>query len=194
MSKLHRRAVLTGSALSARVSQWTQRGVLKSLQAGAIDMNNVLTNTATLSPTVDPNNALLIKVGQSTVTSTIDGEASSRVAFTSGTTITAVVNVALPSASPTHFYVIEFVPGIVKSIQRNVIVLNGVAANTSAVNPVDVTKSALFSLGYNYATGANDDWTFHPTLVLTSATVVTASCGQATSFAVTPGFQLAEFY
>lgn len=194
MSKLHRRAVLTGSALSARVSQWTQRGVLKSLQAGVIDLNNVLTNTATLSPTVDPNNSLLLFLGQTIASTSPNTSLYARLAFTSGTTITATNLVSAAVTQLSSFLVVEFVPGVIKTVQRNTILLNGVTSNTAAITPaMTLSKTLATALGFTYDS-ASFDASFLPKLVVTSGTVLTATTGTAPFFDVTIGYQLAEFY
>lgn len=187
MSTLHRRAVLTGSAHSSLVSQWTQRGFIKSIQRGTITLTGVSTNTATVT-VVDVNNATLRWLGQTYNTAAdFASQAFIRIDLTNATTVTATAgNTA--STGTVNFELVEYVPGILKSVQRGTIAVATTA--TATVTAVTVAKTQVDQLGWSTNQGAASSAAV-ASVVLTNATTVTATAVIGTQ---TIGYQVAEFY
>lgn len=194
MSKLlHRRRTQTGSVFDSRVSQWTQRSLVKAVQTVSIDLNGTLTNTATITA-VDLNNTLLFYLGQTSVGNSTNPSLFAVLVLTNATTVTATCNSNSGSTIPVNGLVLEFMPGVIKSVQRGTITVNSVTSNTATVTAVNVAKAALWMLGFSYATTSIDFATL-PKLALTNATTITATTGQSpAAFNVIASYQLAEFY
>jgi hypothetical protein len=192
MSGFRRRWPLTGSPLSSALARWTQPSGVKSVQRNTITITGATSNTATIT-SVDVSNARLRWLSE-TISNTADTGIKSlvRLALTNATTVTATVNTS-PGADSTivSFEVIEYFPGVIKSVQRGTIALAAVAGNTASINPVNTAKTELDFLGVNIDGSVNLVNTVR--LVLTSATVVTATMGTAEGN-TTVGYQVVEWY
>lgn len=182
---------MTGAGHSAIVSQWKQRGFIKSVQRGTITITTpALSNTATIAA-VDTGNARLILLGASNNdTGVHPGSIGIRIAFTNSTTITATKQQDNVDTGVVSFEVIEFVPGIIKSVQRGSITLNGVASNTSTITAVNTAKSQMDYFGTNLD---NADYLWCR-VALTNGTTVTGTRVGATGNISTVGWQVTEFY
>lgn len=100
-----------------------------------------------------------------------------------------------PSADPTNYK--PFGARAIKSIQRGVIVIVGVAnvTATATVSAVNTNKSTLAFLGFSTPNGGNPGQQFSR-LALTNATTVTATRAQANTGAqdVSVSWELVEYY
>ena len=114
------------------------------------------------------------------------------VTFTNTTTITATRTTTTGDACRTSYEVIEYWPGVLKSVQRGTITLSAVASNTATITAVDITKSVLVDLRYSTTELAVPN-TITTRVTLTNATTVTASRAVGTGTSVI-GYQVAEFY
>lgn len=183
---------LTGAGLAARVSQWTQRSFIKRIQRGTINMGTNASATATITA-VDLLNTKLRFLGYDTDSAggTFPNVTEVRLALTNATTITATRSSAA-STPIVSYEVTEFVPGVIRSIQRGSILVTGAAvANTATITAVVSAKAELEFLGWETTETTFDSraWAY---LVLTSDTVVTATrVGGAND--VTVGFQVVEW-
>lgn len=178
---------------SQPVSQWLRGGSLvKSVQRGTIAITGATSNTATIT-SVDTANTRLRLIGRIYD----DGGAGTgtnaqylvRIALTNATTVTASVNTSPGGSTCTvSFEVVEYVPGVVKSVQRGTVTIG---AGTATINAVNVSKAELDHLGLtdNAAALTSGGDT---RLTLTNATTVTVAAG-VTSAQVT-GYQVVEFY
>jgi len=184
------RTKLTGSPLSSMVAQWTQRSVIKSLQTNTIAIT-VTSNTRALSPAVDPSNCLLINLGW--IYDTVDTQSdayNARLTFTNATTITAT-RTAVVGTTTVTFLVIEFVPGVIKSIQQNTISV--ASSTTDTINPINVGKYHLANLGQTSTDISGAGAVFETALILTNSTTITATRGNNSGTTVV-GYRIAEFY
>lgn len=172
-------------------------GYVKSVQSGTIAIAAAsASNTATIT-SVDVNNAVLLFLGF-TVTNAFTRQDVSiaRLALTNATTITATRGLAAASGETitVSYMIVEFSPGLIKSVQQATIALSAVS-NTATITAVDTTKAVIIPLGMSSA-----DTTVSPTtdvtsfkLVLTNATTVTANHITAAAAAYTIGFTVVEF-
>ena len=184
-----RRSALTGSPLSSALAQWTQPGFVRSIQRATITITGATSATSTITA-VDISNAELHYLGRTynNNAGTCD-QALVRLTFTNPTTITASV-ITSPGADilTVSFEVIEYVPGVIKSIQRGTITQ---AAGTATILPVNLLKSHLDFLGNTSTVGA-PLIDVDGKMVLTNATTVTYSVGAAGT--QVGGYQVVEFY
>lgn len=184
MSILSGNRPLLGSTLFSRVGQWNQGSIIKSIQTGSIDLNGANSNTATITA-VDVSNALLLgnNYSNASVLKTSTKNFAS-ITLTNATTVTATRTDNDAAAMPVLFTVLEFQPGIFKSIQYG---NTGVSTTITAVN---TAKSVVWNLGFLGALAGDTIGTEWRSIVLTNATTVTVAGagGGALSFVV------AEFY
>lgn len=183
---------LTGSAESSRVAQWTQRGMIRSIQRGTITIANTTTsNTATINAVVTER-CRLRYVGASYDTDANMNNGNARLALTNATTITATRQFN-QNGTTVSYEITEYVPGVLRSVQRGTIALAGVASNTATVNAVVLLGSELTFTGFDSDDTTGDTGRYLPKGVLTNTTTVTATKGIATS-TCNVGYELAEFY
>lgn len=170
------------------VSQWLSvRGTtIRSVQRGTIAIAPAsASNTATItSVTVAHSRLRLLGYGISAAST--NDKLSARIVFTNATTITAVVNTATDVTVTVSFEVVEYWPGVVRSIQRGT-----VAGNTTAtIGAVRTETSEVDWLGGS-GSDANTNITTVGRVTLTNATTVTGtSAGGAND---TIGFQVVEW-
>lgn len=187
---MRRSRFLDGTLLTARTSQG--RSLIKSIQRGTITIANATaSNTATITA-VDPNNAIVHGLGN-----TVNEAPNSsfvRVTLTNSTTVTATRSGTV-SANTVNYEVIEYWPGLIKSVQRGTITLNSVTSATATITAVDTTKTMVEHLGASNtdASGGNGQlWL--TTLVLTNATTVTAAVNTAAANSPIVGYQVIEWF
>ena len=160
-----------------------QTKLFKSVQSGEITIGSASTsNTATLSTAVNTSNSLVLYQGMRTAgTSNTPDKQYARLDLTDGSTVTAYTNTADGSNTRiVRYAVVEFYPGIVKSIQKGT---NTIAAgSTSQTTTVSSVTTANSFVAWNGATTNNTDATYARDLecntaiaVLTNSTTLTFS-------------------
>lgn len=169
--------------------------IIASIQRGTVTLarGGAATATATITA-VNPQACILHRLGQTTEDPTTPTRASSpttfaRIDLTNATTVTATTDAAVLSDQVISFEVIEFLPGIIKSVQQGTIALSALS-NTATITAVNPAKSMLMFEG-EHGSGGFD--TRHAKIVLTNATTVTANY-LATGETTTVGFSVVEFY
>lgn len=189
---------LTGAGYTSRVAQWRQGSLIRSIQRATITVaNGALTNTATLSPAVVPGNSRLVHLGNTSVNGGGGGSGAGptelRLTFTDGTTITATRTDTTDDAV-VSFEVIEYWPGVLRSVQRGTIALAGAASNTGALSPAlqSTSKATLDYLGCSGSVAFSAD-NFLARMVLTNTTTVTYT-RIGTNGTLTGGFQVVEWW
>lgn len=177
------------------VAMWGIGSPIRVIQNGTIVIAAGSTsNTATITA-VNPDNSILFLLGFH-ATGTINrawNESGVRLAFTNSTTITASRNAisTLDSTPTVTFAVVEFVPGLIKSVQRNTVASGG----TTAITGVNTARSLLTYLGFT-STDATINVNFvqlQGRVDFASATSVSGLVGSGT-VTETIGFQVTEFY
>lgn len=178
---------------SGVIAQWGASSLIKSVQRGttAITSGNTATNTTITA--VDTKNCIVSFIGCMFGSNNIAWDsATARVQLTSSTNIQAVRQNSGGAGQITlGWEVIEFIPGVIKSIQVSSVTSNGSATITA----VNIARSLLTYQGW---TGS--DTTINamqvveiPRIALASATSVTCANGNgdANSVAI---FQVTEFF
>ena len=183
---------LTGSALDSRVAQFGRRSMIRSIQRGVLSIGNGSSSAAVTITAVDTNNTML-SVSQDGDGAVNRWDASvAMVVLTDATTITATRTTTTGDVCRTSYQVLEFWPGVIKSVQRGTITLAGAASNTATITTVNTSKSLLFDLRYS-TTELAVPHTITTRLTLTNATTVTASRAVGTGTNVS-SYQIVEFY
>ena len=169
-----------------------RNGLIKSIQRGSMTLVGTGSNTATINA-VDPNNAILRHAGSS-ISSGGSGDGFSRVVLTNGTTVTA--NRGTTTGTLTvMFEVIEFYPGVIKSIQRGTITTAAVASNTATINKVDLLRAQVSHLGNSTsdnASGSSVNWLTR--ITLTDNVTLTVTCSSSNSGTQVTSYEVVEFY
>lgn len=191
------RRKLTGSVFSARVPQWTQRGIIKAIQRGIITLaNGELTQTATITSVV-PGNTRLVYLGNNCTNAGGGGTGVSpclvRIDLTNATTITAT---RIDSVDPAivSYEAIEYWPGVLRTVQRGTVVATAAASGTAtlATTLQTITKATIDVLGWNANTALQAD-IFLGYVDLTNTTTVTIT-RIGTNNNLTAGYQVVEWY
>lgn len=182
------------------VNGWGRRNhVVKIIQRGTIALAaGVATNTATIVA-VNMNNAVVHSAGNtgdsgsaSYGTDTIDLQ------LTNATTVTATNGQLVTTDTITVPYqVIEYFPGVLKSLQRGTITLtSGQASNTATITQVDTTRAVIVWSGCRETStnGYGTPQKVWVDLVLTNSTTVTLARFASGTFTFTVPYQVAEFY
>lgn len=183
---------LSGSGLDSITAQQGRRSLIKSIQRGTISITGAATNTATIV-SVDMNNSVLRFLNQSYNntagnTNTVLG----RLTFTNSTTITATLDTADGGdLAKFSFEVLEYNPGVIKSIQRDVITVSS-AGVAKTITAVDTTKSVVDWLGITDSAASPTAGSQDGYVVLTNSTTVTGFQGFSNSGIC--GFQVVEFF
>lgn len=167
---------------------------VKSVQCNHFTTNGVSTSSTVTINAVDPTNSIVFYLGFAESTSVVNPLLLARIDLTNSTTVTVTNNAATP-VMVVSYCVLEFMPGVLKSVQRGTITLNNVTSNTATISAVNLSTAMLSMQGFTYNTGGNNDSQYYPRLDLTNATTITASCGTSPpSFNIIIGYQVADFY
>jgi hypothetical protein len=165
---------------------------MKSVQYFSITITAGNTsNTATLSPAVVADNSILLWLGQNfDQTNTNNDNSNGSLAFTNGTTITAT-RVGTGDILTVKGVVVEFYPGVVKTVQAGTIT---VTTSTTATlgTAVNTAKSIVFHLGNTSTDTSGASSVEETALTLTDSTTVTATRGVNSTTAVV-SYRVVEF-
>jgi len=177
------------AGMSGMVSLSGASSLIKSIQRGQLFVGLGLSSaTATLSPAVDVANARIRLLGYSLSAGDTNNTLAARLTLTSSTVVTLSTNTNTNTAYPyCSWEVVEYMPGVIKSIQRDTVAGNG----TKAITTVNVQKTELDYLGCTGSDG-NTNVTSLGRVALTSSILVTGNgAGGAND---TLGFQVVEFF
>lgn len=181
-------AVLGGAGM---VSLWGASSLIKSIQRGTINVISSGAATATIAA-VDLANSIITKTGlDAGGASGQPAETVTRVELTNATTVTASINSSIAANRVTGYEVIEFRPGVLKSVQSGTI--NSAAPSaTATITGVDVNKAFVFNLGHITNLTTMQANTMYIRMELTNGTTVTQYNNG--SFTVIGGYYVAEFF
>jgi hypothetical protein len=145
---------------------------IRSVQAGQITGTGTA-QTATITA-VDMSNSIVVFGGFSRTVTTFGNEYQPtflRLVLTNATTLTATRDTA-DNTMFMSFTVVEFWPGVLRSVQRGTITVGAALNNTATILAVTPGKSAVQNLGWS----TNGDSALENiNLTLTNATTVTAA-------------------
>lgn len=181
------RSLIGPQGMGGLVSLWGASSLIKSIQRGTITWSNPNSGTATISA-VDMNNAYVTFVGSdvNTDTTATGSNSQSVVQLTNSTTVTAsswgTVNTKVLS-----WEVMEFVPGVIKSIQRIdfLYVPDASYTATQTITAVNVNKTQLIYGGNSTNDGNTQEYSGRSRIraSLTNSTTVTVSKGVNINYA-----------
>lgn len=191
------RLVGPGSTLGGLAMHAMPHTFVKQVQYGTVTIgNSVATGTATIT-SVDVNHSLLFFLGSSyDDTESSQARGACRVSLTNATTVTADQSAANTAAevNSVNFCVIEFYPGVLRSVQRGTISLASDADVDATITAVNTAKAFVNYLGHSSSAATHDNQNFYHKLTLSAATTVNATRGVASSNTAIVGYQVAEFY
>lgn len=172
--------------------------VIKSVQSATMDLNGVTSKTSTITAVTTANSALFYLGSTCSGCSALNGVSYifARCTLTNTTTVTCVNGGAVGVTNLASWHLVEFRGGVVKSVQRGSVALATAASQTATITSVNTAKSFVNFLGLeNNDTATAWQSGYMPKLVLTSATVVTATSGVANASSTTNnvGYQVVEF-
>ena len=185
---------------SGMIGLWGVSSFIKSVQYGNVSATNAssLTGTATITA-VDTANSVLLFNGNTTSDSTnyqIDAYQTGYLTLTNATTVTVTRGGADGNGNiVVNFCVVEFMPGVIRSVQAGTIALNnGVTTNTVAITTVNTAKSVLFYNNKYTNQGPLASGIAHwSKLDLTNSTTITATRAGNTNHEY-PAYVLVEFF
>lgn len=178
--------------MSGMVSLWGASSLVQSIQRGSITIAAAnASNTATIT-SVDITRSRLRILGYSNNNAVAAPASSSiRLALTNATTVTATRITTGASDAVVDYEIIEYLPGVVRSIQRGIITLLSATSVTATVTSVNTAKTELDFLGCTVT--ANVDTCF-ARLSLTNATTVTANRSSGAANETVVGYQVVEWF
>lgn len=182
------------AGMGGMVSLWGASSLIKSIQRGTI--STTLTSGSATINAVDMNNSF-VRYGSMTQTQANNNWAVGLggVHLDTATTVSLVLG-ANGGTAVFAFEVVEFLPGVIKSVQRGQIILTGVATSTTAtVTAVNVNKASLSSTGWAINAPGAPNTDNASKVVLTDGTTVTANRIDASGTYTTYNrWELLEFF
>lgn len=160
-----------------------QPNVVKSVQTGSIT-STATSATATISAVNVANSSVLFTGFNYTDTAIVNySRCMSRISLTNSTTVT--FNRQITTLSITiNYTVIEFVPGIMKSVQQLLVSIGSTSSSASATLPIPVVVKNCMCVYNGFAMNSgisgNESLTFSETHLVDSVTMTATRVGSAT--------------
>lgn len=178
--------------MSGVVSLWGASSLIASIQYGTVSLGTAASATAAINA-VDTTRALLIDLRQNNNWSggTQPAYTSTDLALTNSTTVTAVRQAGGGISCTASFCVVEFRPGVCRSVQSGTTTAAG--TTTATVTAVNTDKSMVFSLGLSGDSGGRDDY-FYARITLTNGTTITMTRGASGGISMRVGWILLELF
>lgn len=185
------------------LGQNSLREKIKSIQTGVINIpHRSYTNTDTIN-SVDVSNCILLYLGQRALSDYWSGWdcISAYLTLTNSTTITATRDgIDLeedPSNIDISYSILEFYPGIIKSIQSGTITIPSASTtHTATISAVNTGKTLISFLGLSPTPGSGGNVVTQSSnlasLTLTNSTTITAT-RTASSASTIVSYQVIEF-
>lgn len=128
------------------VGLWGASSLIKSIQRGTTTTSGATTGTVTVNQ-VDMNNSMLLYGGNAGTDTNVNlPEGKQRIDLTNSTTVTGSRNSTSGSATYCPFDLIEFRPGVIKSIQRGSVAITSTNTDVT-ITAVDMSKSVCLFHG-----------------------------------------------
>ena len=188
-------------AASGMVSLWGASSLIKSRQSGFCTLGNASSQGNTTINAVDMTNSICLYNGwyHAITSGTRPRDSWARVALQSATNVRATMDLNGSGVDGVLYWtVVEFMPGIIKSIQRITPTINAASGTTNTtITEVNLVKTFLNWGAWQYsgveAYNVTDprDWLAYNTL--STATNVQSS-RPGTSTAITIALEVVEFF
>ena len=186
------------AGMGGMVSLWGASSLIKSVQRGTCAVAaGATTGTSTITVVdtancsvrflgfIDPNN------GDGTTNPDVH---FTRITLTNSTTLTATRATSDATYGRTvRFEVIEFLPGLLRSVQRGIVTLPGNASSTTTITSVNTDKTVMGFLGFTTNFGSASNNLEGLDVALTNATTVTGTVGNGTATGIV-SFEALEFF
>ncbi len=189
------RRLIGPAGMGGMVGLWGVSSLIKSVQRGTIS-TTAASATATIAA-VDVANTILVYNGMTqTQVNNNWSVGQGKVVLTDATTVTGSIYTNIGTAV-WSYEVIEFLPGIVKSVQAGTITLYGTAPYTATITAVNTSKTACMFLGYTMASELTPATDRATRIELTASTTVTATYIEAPPDPQTiniASYRVVEFY
>lgn len=131
------------------VALWGASSLIASVQRGTITIGSgASSNTATIAA-VNLDHSRVVYLGNDTTLDQTDS-AFARVALTNSTTVTATRGLSSASDTVVSYEVVEYAPGVIKSIQRGTTAVSSATTN-QAITAVQMAKTVVDDLGFTFA-------------------------------------------
>lgn len=178
--------------MSGMVALWGASSLIKSVQEGVVSLSTNASATATIAA-VATGNSLIFATGTSDdQASEVAQNTNCLIELTNATTVTATRDQSGGVTESASFVVVEFLPGVIKSVQRGTITIaGGATSNTAAITSVNTAKAFTTPLGST--TTAAADASNNARLATTNATTITAT-RVGTGNPATFGYQVVELF
>lgn len=180
------------AGMGGMVGLWGASSLIHSLQK--VTLTLVAANSGTVSiNAVDMSRSILVFANYYTTYVGTNTSLNPRVSLTNSTTITAFDEGAATGGVTTtmKITVIEFAPGVIRSVQRGTTTLLGVTSNSTTITSVNTTKAFLNFLGWS--TNA-DDQRYEGIVELAGATSVQVTNQLATGATNTFSWEVLEYF
>ena len=135
------------------------------MQSGTVSNNSETPTTHTINAVI-PENSILIHQGFNQTGNTQEVYFAAYVTLTNATTLTLTRSASGGSTVFIQWTVIEFLPGVIKSVQAGVISVVGSTTGTATITQVDPLKCMLFHLGFLNSSGTGNSGLWATRLVL----------------------------
>ncbi len=175
--------------MSGSVALWGASSLVKSIQRGTISISSATSNTATITA-VDLDASVLFYGGVTDAAGTESSIGYARVELTNATTVTGVRASTDVAATVVNYEVIEYLPGVLKSVQRGTIT-TGSSPTDATITEVNANKSFVSCLGA-VITDATTSTALHTRIKLQNGTTVRAETDTADNQVT--GYQVTEFF
>ena len=182
------------AGMGGTVALWGASSLIKSIQYGTVTATGSLTGTATITAVVLANSVVMYLGNRTTDTSAALGRIQSRLDLTNTTTVTCTSRDAVATKT-VSFAVLEFAPGMVKSLQTGTVnITTGELSKNATITAVNTNKAFLVWNNQDSNTASQNDQAFS-TLILLNTTTVTVQGGAVQSGGnVTTAYTVLEFF
>ncbi len=171
------------------VIEWAS-GITNSVQQRALTLTSNSTSSTDTISSVDTTRSVLMFGGiHSSVSAFVS--ALYRCAITANTTVTVTRTGTSTTSKTIRYTVVEFVAGVLASLERNSTAIASATSADTAVTAVDTASSALFVSGFSTtAGGADEAWA---SAKLLDTDTVRGQKGVAGTTTSTPAWEVVEF-
>ena len=168
------------------------RSIIKSIQRASITIAGAATTgTATITAVVTAHTQLRYLGDTADTNNLTAAKGNAIIDLTNTTTVTATRNTADAATMTISIEVVEYVPGIIGSVQRGTFLDNASATITAVV----MARATVDWLGFTSTntTGSNNQTTINSGVKLTNTTTVDIVSGAAGGAQQTVGYQVIEW-
>jgi hypothetical protein len=130
------------------VAQWGAPSMIASFQRGTILIAAAATSAVATITAVDPTRAVLVWCGTQVNGADSPDHGFARLELATSTQVNAIRAASGSNSVSVNYEVIEFVPGIIRSVQRGASVL-GTPPVLTTITPVDLAKASASLQGYS---------------------------------------------